>query len=52
MGGDDHAGGQPFQNLVLALGYNTIAIPVAAGLLHPFFGIVLSPTIAAAAMAV
>jgi Cu+-exporting ATPase len=39
------------QNLVLAFGYNTIGIPVAAGLLYPFFGIVLSPTIAAAAMA-
>jgi P-type Cu+ transporter len=39
------------QNLVLAFGYNTIGIPVAAGLLYPFFRIVLSPTIAAAAMA-
>jgi Cu+-exporting ATPase len=39
------------QNLVLAFGYNTIGIPVAAGLLYPFLGIVLSPTIAAAAMA-
>jgi Cu+-exporting ATPase len=39
------------QNLLLAFGYNTIGIPVAAGLLYPFFGIVLSPTIAAAAMA-
>jgi Cu+-exporting ATPase len=39
------------QNLVLAFGYNIIGIPLAAGLLYPFFGIVLSPTIAAAAMA-
>ena len=39
------------QNLTLAFGYNTIGIPIAAGLLYPFFGIVLSPTIAAAAMA-
>ena len=39
------------QNLILAFGYNTIGIPVAAGLLYPFFGIVLSPVIAAAAMA-
>jgi len=39
------------QNLILAFGYNTIGIPIAAGLLYPFFGIVLSPVIAAAAMA-
>jgi P-type Cu+ transporter len=39
------------QNLLLAFGYNTVGIPIAAGLLYPFFGIVLSPTIAAAAMA-
>jgi P-type Cu+ transporter len=39
------------QNLVLAFGYNTAAIPIAAGLLYPFFGIMLSPMIAAAAMA-
>jgi Cu+-exporting ATPase len=39
------------QNLILAFGYNTVGIPVAAGLLYPFFGIVLSPVIAAAAMA-
>jgi Cu+-exporting ATPase len=39
------------QNLSLAFGYNTIGIPIAAGLLYPFFGIVLSPVIAAAAMA-
>jgi Cu+-exporting ATPase len=39
------------QNLALAFGYNTTGIPIAAGLLYPFFGIVLSPMIAAAAMA-
>ena len=39
------------QNLVLAFGYNTAAIPVAAGVLYPFTGILLSPMIAAAAMA-
>ncbi|MHB8313819.1 MAG: heavy metal translocating P-type ATPase, partial [Candidatus Dormibacteria bacterium] len=39
------------QNLTLAFGYNTVGIPVAAGLLYPFFGIELSPMIAAAAMA-
>jgi Cu+-exporting ATPase len=39
------------QNLVLAFGYNTIGIPVAAGLLYPIMGVTLSPLIAAAAMA-
>lgn len=39
------------QNLTLAFGYNTVGIPIAAGLLYPFFGIELSPMIAAAAMA-
>jgi Cu+-exporting ATPase len=39
------------QNLVFALAYNGIGIPVAAGILYPFFGIRLSPMIAAAAMA-
>jgi Cu+-exporting ATPase len=39
------------QNLVGAFGYNTLGIPVAMGLLYPFFGILLSPLIAAAAMA-
>ncbi len=38
------------QNLFFALIYNTIGIPIAAGVLFPFFGILLSPMIAAAAM--
>ncbi len=39
------------QNLVFAFLYNAIGIPVAAGVLYPPFGILLSPMIAAAAMA-
>ncbi len=39
------------QNLVFAFLYNTLGIPIAAGLLYPFFGILLSPMVAAAAMA-
>jgi Cu+-exporting ATPase len=39
------------QNLFGAFAYNTAGIPVAAGILYPFFGILLSPLIAAAAMA-
>jgi Cu+-exporting ATPase len=39
------------QNLLFALGYNAIGIPVAAGILYPVAGIRLSPVIAAAAMA-
>jgi Cu+-exporting ATPase len=39
------------QNLVGAFGYNALGIPVAMGLLYPFFGLLLSPLIAAAAMA-
>ena len=38
------------QNLVFAFGYNTLGIPLAAGLLFPTFGILLSPIWAAAAM--
>jgi Cu+-exporting ATPase len=39
------------QNLVLAFVYNAAGIPIAAGVLYPAFGILLSPVIAAAAMA-
>jgi Cu2+-exporting ATPase len=38
------------ENLFFALAYNTIGIPIAAGVLYPFFGILLSPMIAALAM--
>jgi Cu+-exporting ATPase len=38
------------QNLFFAFVYNTAGVPIAAGLLYPFFGILLSPVIAAAAM--
>jgi Cu+-exporting ATPase len=39
------------ENLIGAFGYNTLAIPIAAGILYPFTGILLSPIIAGAAMA-
>jgi P-type Cu+ transporter len=39
------------QNLAFAFGYNTVGIPIAAGVLYPFLGLQLSPMIAAAAMA-
>ncbi|MEJ7687891.1 MAG: copper-translocating P-type ATPase [Variovorax sp.] len=38
-------------NLWFAFGYNVLGIPIAAGVLYPFFGILLSPVVAAAAMA-
>jgi P-type Cu+ transporter len=38
------------QNLFFAFVYNTIGVPVAAGVLFPFFGILLSPMLASAAM--
>jgi Cu+-exporting ATPase len=38
------------QNLFFAFIYNSIGVPIAAGILYPFFGIVLSPMIASAAM--
>ena len=38
------------QNLFFAFAYNTVGVPIAAGILYPFFGILLSPMIAAAAM--
>jgi len=38
------------QNLFFAFVYNVLGVPVAAGVLYPFFGLLLSPIIAAAAM--
>lgn len=38
------------QNLFFALAYNVLGIPIAAGILYPFFGMLLSPMIAALAM--
>lgn len=38
------------QNLFFAFAYNLVGVPIAAGALYPFFGILLSPMIAAAAM--
>ncbi len=38
------------QNLGFAFGYNALGVPVAAGVLYPIFGLLLSPMIAAAAM--
>jgi Cu+-exporting ATPase len=38
------------QNLFLAFVYNTLGVPIAAGVLYPFFGLLLSPMIASAAM--
>ena len=39
------------QNLFFAFVYNALGVPVAAGVLYPAFGLLLSPIIAAAAMA-
>ncbi len=38
------------QNLLFAFGYNALGVPIAAGILYPVFGLLLSPVIAAAAM--
>ena len=38
------------QNLFFAFIYNALGIPIAAGLLYPFFGLLLSPMLAGAAM--
>jgi Cu+-exporting ATPase len=38
------------QNLLFAFVYNALGVPIAAGVLYPWFGILLSPMIAAAAM--
>jgi Cu+-exporting ATPase len=38
------------QNLAFAFGYNALGIPVAAGALYPFTGVLLSPIVAALAM--
>ncbi len=38
------------QNLYFAFGYNALGIPLAAGVLYPSFGLLLSPMLAAAAM--
>jgi cation transport ATPase len=38
------------QNLFFAFIYNAVGVPIAAGVLYPFFGLLLSPMIAGAAM--
>ena len=38
------------QNLFFAFAYNVLGVPIAAGVLYPWFGLLLSPTIASAAM--
>ena len=40
------------QNLFFAFVYNSAGVPIAAGVLYPFFGILLSPMLAALAMSV
>jgi len=39
------------QNLFFAFAYNAAGVPIAAGLLYPTFGLLMSPEVAAAAMA-
>ncbi len=38
------------QNLFFAFAYNSVGVPIAAGILYPFFGLLLSPILASAAM--
>jgi Cu+-exporting ATPase len=38
------------QNLVFAFGYNALGVPVAAGVLYPWIGLLLDPMLASAAM--
>lgn len=38
------------QTLIFAFGYNALGVPIAAGLLYPTFGLLLSPMIASLAM--
>ena len=38
------------QNLLFAFAYNSLGVPVAAGVLYPLFGLLLSPILASAAM--
>jgi P-type Cu+ transporter len=38
------------QNLLFAFAYNALGVPIAAGVLYPWFGLLLSPMIAALAM--
>ena len=38
------------QNLVFAFGYNALGVPIAAGVLYPAFGLLLSPALASLAM--
>ena len=38
------------QNLFFAFAYNSLGVPIAAGVLYPFFGLLLSPILASAAM--
>jgi P-type Cu+ transporter len=38
------------QNLFFAFAYNALGVPIAAGVLYPFFGLLLSPILASAAM--
>lgn len=49
-GQDDQRGRKIRQNLGWAIGYNAIALPIAAGVFEPAFGLVLRPEIAALSM--